>query len=91
MLQLPGTKGIADATERYKKSLIAAKSDKLKAQHEMEQDMMKSDLTPKGGNKKLKKDRKEKRKVKGPKLTKEEKKKKKQEFMSPSQGVTGTE
>ena len=88
---MSGTKGIADATERYKKSLIAAKSDKLKAQQEMEKDMMKSDLTPKGGNKKLKKERKEKRKVKGPKLTKEEKKRKKDEFMSSSQGVKGME
>ena len=99
---MKSTKSIADATEKYAEDIRNAKSGKIRANNEVSAKMKESDLTPGGGNKDLKKKRKEDRNKKKKHNkdtkageTKEEKKarkkKEKAEFNSASKGIKGEE
>lgn len=99
---MKSTKSIADATQAYAEAVRKAKTDKIRADAEVTAKMRDSDLTPGGGNKDLKRKRKEeregKKKARKDKVkseSKEEKKARKKrekaEFNSASKGINGHE
>ena len=95
---MSGTKSIADATEQYTKDIQDAKTNKIRANDEVQAKLRDSDLTPGGGHDALKKERLEERKGKKkkrkegekketPEEKKKRKKKEKKEFASESKGI----
>ena len=92
------TKSIANATEAYHNEIRDAKTNKIRANEEVEKDLRKSDLTPGGGHDALKAERKAERKGKkgkrkesqkneAPEEKKKRKKKEKDGFNSASKGT----